>query len=130
MMQISFCQQAPKYDRPISLQAAAESVPPYHSVILAHYQGIISPISPTWTSLKSQLKPAIYFVQPMFKCQHTKFNQNKLICTISMSDLFTKPNRSKVCIGPTYLLACYCFVLFFEKKNVLTFDLVGRVQGV
>ena len=129
-MQISSCQQAPKYDRPISLQAAAESVPPYQPVILAHYQRITSPISPTWASLKSQLKPAIYLVQPMFKCQHTKFNQNKLICTISMSDLFTQPNRSKVCIGPTFF-ACmllFCFVLFL--KNVLTFDLVGRVQGV
>ena len=40
------------------------------------------------------------------KCQHAKLNQNILICTISMSDLFTHSQRSGVCIRSNILLAC------------------------
>ena len=51
-------------------------------------------------------------IHPMFKCKHTKFNQNVIICTISISDLLPQPKRSVVGIRSNILLAC-CTVHFF-----------------
>ena len=51
-------------------------------------------------------KPVNYAVHPMLKCQHTKFNQNILFCTVSMSYLFTQAKRSRN-------LLARCSTLFF-----------------
>ena len=45
------------------------------------------------------------FSSAMFKCQIAKFNQNILICTISMSDLFNQTKMSGVFIRVFMLLA-------------------------
>ena len=53
--------------------------------------------------------------------QVNKFNQNRLICTISLSDLFTKPKGAGVCIRSHNLL---CNVLHFFPFNLIICNII------
>ena len=72
-----------------------------------------------YKSHSPQLKSFLGITQITTKAyQVTKFNQSILICTISMSELFTQPKRSVVCIRPSISVHnVICNITFFRKKS-------------